>query len=515
MEIIDTSTMDPDALSPDHTYWVYNGLDCCLTLEIKEKLEAQLDDTTGETYAQAMRIQAPFLDMMLRGLLVDERNRDKAIDVFEKREAQLVAQFDRLCMEGLGFESPVNPGSHIQVKHLFYEVLDLPVVKKRNSAGVMAPASDRETLEMLGVLYHFAQPFVNHILAIRDQRKSLGFLRTPLDKDHRIRCNFNIAGTNTGRLSSSFSDFGTGTNLQNVDSALRYVFVADEGKVLVNIDLEQADSRNVGALCWDYFLESHGPEFAGSYLDACESGDLHTTVSRMAYTHLPWGTEKDRAIADLIAYRDLSYRDLSKKLGHGTNYYGQPPTMAKHSKLPVSQIVDFQRNYFGAFPCIPEFHKHTIHLLQTTGQLTHLFGRRRTFFGRLDQQSVINAAIAYCPQGMTGEEINHGVLQLWRDPRFELLVQVHDSIMFQIDQREINTLVPLALELLKAPITLRGGREFYVPLEAMVGWNWGYYNDEPKKGPINLEGLKKWTGEELRKPPRRLKPVARSIRSLL
>lgn len=510
MKIIDTSTMDPEALNLNETYWVYNGLDCCLTMEVKEAVESRLCDTTRATYEQAMRIQAPFLDMMNRGLLVDQVNRDKVINTLEKRLAKLQEHFDLLLTEGLGID-PINIGSHIQVKWLLYDVLDLPEQRKRSKAtGKMERDSGREALEKLDKLYYWAQPFCSHILAIRDCNKALGFLRTPMDADMKIRCSFNIGGTNTGRQSSSFSDFGTGTNLQNVDSALRYIFVPEPGKVFVNVDLEQADSRNVGALCWNYFLESHGPEFAGAYLDACESGDLHTTVSRMAYTDLPWGTEPDRKIADRLAYRDLSFRDLSKKLGHGTNYYGKPRTMAMHSKLPVGQIVDFQSNYFGAFPCIPAWHDYTINQLQTTGELTHLYGRKRRFYGRLDNQNVINAAIAYCPQGMTGEEINHGILQLWRDPRFELLVQVHDSILFQIDQREINTLVPLALELLKAPITLRGGREFFVPLEAMVGWNWGYMDPES-----NPHGLAKFKGEETRRPPRRLHPLKRSIQDLL
>lgn len=512
MKIIDTSEMDPDQLSLNDAYWVYNGLDCCLTMEVKESLEGRLCPTTRATYEQAMRVQAPFLDMMLRGLTVDDHNRNKASKQYEAIYNQLEQGFNRLCVGGLGLEAPINIKSHIQVKWLIFDVLDVPEgsFKKRNpKTGKRERSSDRETLEKISALYMWAEPFCNFILAMRDASKSLGFLRTELDADRKIRCSFNIAGTNTGRLSSSFSDFGTGTNLQNVTPILRTIFVPEPGKVFVNVDLEQADSRNVGALCWEYFLESHGPEFAGAYLDACESGDLHTTVSRMAYTDLPWGTEPDRAIADRLAYRDLSYRDLSKKLGHGTNYYGQPKTMAMHSKLPVQQIVDFQSNYFGAFPCIPAWHEHTINKLQTTGELTHLYGRKRRFYGRLDNQNVINAAIAYCPQGMTGEEINHGILQLWRDPRFELLVQVHDSILFQIDQREIDILVPLALELLKAPITLKGGREFFVPLEAMVGWNWGY------QGPDNPHGLAKWRGEETRKPPRRLPPIKRSIRDLL
>lgn len=495
-----------DTLTPNEAYWFYSGMDSCITEEIRHKLLAQLDDTTRATYNFTMKMQAPILEMMLRGIRVDEDHRRRAILSTEQELEELTSTFNRICQEGLGLSKPINPGSHIQVKELFYDILDLKEIKKRNSKGSYARASDRDTLEKLNQ-YFIAQPFVAYILAIRDKRKVLGFLRTPADADGRMRCSFGLAGTNTGRLNSSFSDFGTGTNLQNVDRNLRYIFVADPGKILVNIDLEQADSRNVGALCWNLFHESHGASFAGSYLDACESGDLHTTVCRMAWTNLPWGSDPAgyRKVADSIAYRTYSYRDMSKKLGHGSNYYGQPPTMAVHAKLPVNQVQAFQDNYFGAFPCIPEYHKWVINTLQSTRQITHLFGRRRTFFDDVKAQSTINAAIAYSPQGMTGEEINRGLLALWYDPRFELMVQVHDSILFQVDYDKVNELVPLALNLMEAHLTLKGDRDFFVPLEAKTGFNWGDHND---KNPL---GLKKWKGEETRKPPVALMKKRKSI----
>lgn len=509
MKIIDTSTLvtetDLAALSSDETYWVYNGLDCCITEEIHDKLEAELDEITRPLYEHTIRMQAPILDMMLRGIRVNETHRSHVRKQLEEEIAFYQSILDRLCIEGLGMVYGVNPGSHTQVKELFYDILGIPVIKKRNAQGRYLPASDRETLEKLNV-YMIAQPFVSLILSLRDRRKTLGFVNTPTDSDGKIRTSLSLAGTNTGRLNSAFSDFGTGTNLQNVDNNYRYMFTADPGKALINIDLEQADSRNVGALCWEYFYETHGEEFAGAYLDACESGDLHTTVCRMGWTNLPWPEDRSnwRAIADRTAYRTYSYRDMAKKLGHGTNYYGQPPTMAMHTKIPAGQIEEFQRNYFRAFPCIPAWHEETIRRLQTTGQLTHLFGRRRYFFEDPTAQTTINAAIAYCPQGMTGEEINRGILQLFADPAFELIIQVHDSILLQVDWRQLNELTYRALDLLKVTIPLSGGREFSVPLEAETGYNWGKVQYTDGKITGNVLGLKKFKGEDNRKPPREL-----------
>lgn len=543
MKIIDTSKLESDkhnwlyegkVLTPSEVYWLYNGLDCCLTSEIRTKLLSQLDDTTRATYQHTMNMQAPILEMNCRGILTDRSHMKQIAAEYQKIVDRLEHILHRFCVEGIGMDAPFNPNSPTQVKHFFYSTLGIKAIRKKNSAGKMADSSDRETLEKLRKYFN-AEPFVNLILEIRDYKKKIGFLNTPMP-NNRLYTNFNLAGTNTGRLASRSNSFGVGTNLQNVDKAMKYMLVPDEGKVLVNVDLEQADSRNVGALAWNMFYDADaeyiakylgldkwdgpvGPEFAGSYLDACESGDLHTTVCRMAWKDLDWPEDREgwRAIADQIAYRGLSYRDMSKKLGHGTNYLGQPRTMAMHTKVAVDIITEFQNRYSkpsGAFPVITAWQNKTIELLQTQGHLTHLFGRRRCFFGRLDDQSVINAAIAYCPQGMTGDAINIGILNLWHDKDFELLIQVHDSILFQIDQNRIAELVPRALELLEAPITLKGGRRYSIPLDAQVGWNAGERKVDKKTGAVtNPMGLVGWKGQELRSPPSRKRNLV-SARSM-
>lgn len=515
MKIIDTRDREALAmLSSDQQHWVYNGLDVVITAQVKTNLEKNLDEISEATYRHAINMQAPVMEMMLRGLPVDMNARDKIRRGHEKNLARVEAQLNKLLCEGIGYHGEFNPRSHTQVKDLFYNVLNLPVIKKKNSKGFYAPAADRETLEKLSAQHFFARPLVSHILLARDLSKAIGFLKTKADKDKHIRCNFNLAGTNTGRLSSSVSDFGTGTNLQNIDPANRGIFHAPRGRKFVNIDLEQADSRGVGAIAWNFFVESHGPEWAGAYLDACESGDLHTQVCRMAWPNLDWPEDRAgwRAIADQKAYREHSYRDLAKKLGHGTNYLGQPFTMSMHSKVPVDQIKEFQANYFAAFHCVKAWQDETIRLLQTTGHLINLFGRRRYFFGRHNDTSVKNAAIAYSPQGTTGDAINKGIQNLWRHKDgkyFQLHIQVHDSILLSIPDGTDDELIPLANELMRVPIELAQGREFIIPVDAQLGWNWGYASDSNPNGLIN------WTGKDDRRGPGLLKPYRRTIMDII
>lgn len=490
MKLINTATTDFNRISnPDEQHWIYNGLDCCVTKEIFDNLRPLADSVAQRTYEFSKSLQAPMLEMSMRGLLVDKSARVRVIREMQQKLFRLEENLTEIIRDGVGVE--LNWRSPSQLNNLFYNIMSMPVQKKRNANGAYAPTTDRAALENLSQ-YYLAEPICNHLLALRDLGKSIGFLETGIDPDGRMRTALNIAGTNTGRLASSASDFGTGTNLQNVTSSLRSVFIADPGMKFANLDLEQADSRNVGALCWNLF-NGIDERFAATYLNACEAGDLHTFVCKMSSPELPWGTASDRQVAEAIAYRDKSYRQMAKVLGHGSNYLGQPQTMAKHSKLPVQLVANFHKNYFAAFPCIPAWHQSVFRNLETFSSLTTLFGRRRYFWGRPAEGSTRREAVAYAPQSMTGDEINTGILNLWRANKVQLLMQVHDSILFQYPEEQEAEIIPWALETLKAPLTLAKGREFVVPTEAMVGWNWGYYDKS------NPDGLAKWKGSDNRK----------------
>lgn len=479
---------------------IYNGLDVCVTHEVLAAMLPQLDNVSGKTYDFSRALQGPILEMTIRGLRVDQERRDRVLHTINEDITKLSEGLDEIISEGVG--GGVSWRSPKQLMVLFYDILNIAPIRKRGKDG-MRPTVDREALEKLS-MYFLAEPICLYLFALRDLDMKRRLLETGIDSDGRMRTNFNIAGTTTGRLSSAISDFGTGTNLQNIDRELRTIFVADPGYKFVNLDLEQADARNVGAICWNNFVEARGEVFAGSYLDACEGGDLHTAVCRMAWQNLQWGEDPAafRRVADQIAYRTLTYRDLAKKLGHGTNYYGSPPTMARHTKVDRGTIEEFQKGYFAAFPCIgstnrsdhlsPHWHNSVRSNLKTAGSITTLLGRRRYFFGRWNDDETLRAAIAYEPQSLTADEIDTGLLTLFRANRVQILVQVHDSILIQIPEEEHDELIPWAVNTLRVNIPLAKGRDFCVPVEAKVGWNWG------DKTADNPDGLIKWTGSDSR-----------------
>ena len=487
-----TSESDLSRLSDNDRESMYNGLDCCVTYELLEILLEELDEVSAKTYQLSLDLRAPILEMSMRGIRVDLAKRDAVLVDFQYQHKFVAAHLERIFIEVFG--TAYNYRSVRDMKELFYDVLGCKPIRKRNANGQFVPTVNRDAIEKLAINY-WAAPLCSHIIALRELDKKIAFLKTGIDPDGRMRTSFNIAGTNSGRLASSMSEFGTGTNMQNIDRSLRSIFIPDPGKKFINIDLEQGDSRNMGAVMWQVFYASHGPAFAGSYLDACESGDLHTAVARMTWTNLAWPDDDDLAAAKIVAeqiyYRLDSYRQTAKKLGHGTNYKGTPRTMALHTKMPVSIISAFQISYFRAFPVIPEYHKWIEQQVKDYACLTTLFGRRRYFFGRANDPKTINEAVAYPSQSMTADEVNIATIRLWRDERIELLCQVHDSLLMQVETALADDIVPELLTAARAPLLLAGDREFVVPNDAKVGWNWGDYN---KKDPDeNPNGLMSWS----------------------
>ena len=476
-------------MSEDEKLWIYNGLDCCVTAEVLGALIPQLDNQTRATYEFSKALQAPVLEMKIRGVLVDQERRDEVTEQYRRDLAYIQDNLNRIVGEGLGLLD-FNWRSPIQLKELLYKTLQIPPVKKRNTKGAYEPTVNRDALEQLEA-YFFAQPIVRHILGLRELGKKIGVLKTCIDPDGRMRTSYNIAGTTTGRFSSNLSDFGTGTNLQNIEEPLRSIFVADEGMKFAYIDLEQAEIRLVGAIEWNLFGD-------GRYLDACESGDLHTTVCRLAWTGLPWTGDlrRDREIAEQPFYRQHSYRHMAKVLGHGTNYNGKPYTMAKHTHLDARAIADFQSKYFTAFPSHQRWHARVASDLLTQGRLTSLTGRRRWFFGRRNDDATVREAIAYDPQGSIGDILNRGMLKVWRLDLCQLLLQIHDAILVQYPEGREDDILPILLEEIKVPIELRNNRMLIIPSEAKTGWNWAGESEH------NPDGLSKYRGGDVRKRQR-------------
>lgn len=486
MKIIHTADRTPESLDPMEKEWAYNGLDCCITAEVLSVLLPQLDNHTAATYNFSRELQAPVLEMRLRGLLVDSARKAEVIDEFYERIDQLEDQLNRIVFEGVGMLG-FNWRSNADLQALFYGKLHIQPILKGGR-----PTVDRNALEKMEN-YLIAKVIIRHLLLMRDLGKKIGVLKTEVDPDGRMRTSYNIAGTSTGRFSSSFSEFGTGGNLQNVEESLRSIFISDPRYKFAKFDAKQIQSRVFGAMEWNALGDA-------TYLDACESSDLHTLVAKMVWPKLAWtgdpGADKD--IAETKFYRWYSHRDLCKKLGHGTNFGGLPPTLSAQTGVPLQLVMDFQPKYYSAFPAHTAMHAWIENQIRRTGTLVSIDGRKRQFWGRRNSPDTIREAIAYGPQATEAYIVNNGLLNIWRARDAIVMMQDHDAVVAMYPEEREAEVIPKLLEQLRFPLMLDRGRELLVPYDCQVGWNRGKY--DPKKNP---DGLKDYFGSDARKrtPP--------------
>ena len=505
MTTFSTLSLSPSSsLPPVSNLQVYNGLDCCVTFEVLEEIKVTHHDSIASwspIYSFERALQAPYLSIMRKGFRVDEGARRTAAMELRGRIGALQGVLDQLSHAAWG--QGLNPRSPKQLAAFLYGASGLGLPEQILSfKGVRRVSTNREALEKLDQ-YLYARPFVNCILSIRDLGKQLEVFETDIDTDGRFRAAYNIAGTETGRPSSSENAFGTGRNAQNIASNLRFPFESDQGFRLCVIDLEQVEARDVGFFIGCLFGD-------WDFLDSCESGDLHTNNAKRIWPELGWENDRvrDRKRADQNFYREFSFRDMAKRGSHLSNYMGTAWTAARSLKVPLAIMEDFQARYCRggliegkrispAFPGIPRWWNWTATQLQTTRELTTPFGRRRHFFGRPGDDTTLREAIAFLPQSTTADRMNLGLWRLWdkmeNQGKISLLAQTYDSVTFQykdLGHEHEAKIIKEALELIRVKLTSPSGRDYIVPGEAKVGWNWGGMVTEQDQERAEKEGRK-------------------------
>lgn len=476
MKVIRTHETDPESYTPFERDQIYNGLDVCVTRDVYDGMAPQLDPYTAKTYAFSKALQGPTLEMRIRGVLVDQSRKAEVIDEYYEIMERLEAQLEKIVLDGVGLPS-FNWRSHRDLHRLFYDTFGLPTVRKQGR-----PTTDRGAREKLEI-YPIAEQIIKHINTLTELGDKISVLKTDLDSDGRIRTSYNIAGTSTGRFSSSFSEFGTGGNLQNIEESLRSIFIADHGYKFAKCDAKSGESFCVGAIEHNVFDDSR-------FLEACESGDIHTYVARIVWPEHNWtgNLKEDKELAELPFYRHYDRRFMCKKIGHGSNYGGKPQTLAEQAKVPLQLVKDFQPKYFGAFPSHEKWHNYVDTNLRKNGYLISLMGRKRWFFGRRNDPATLREAIAYDPQSSLADIVNTAMLNIWRKNYVYIMTQEHDAIVFMYKESDEDKIIPRLLEDLIVPIKLNKGRLLKIPYDVEVGWNKGKYH--PDKNPNGLKGYK-------------------------
>lgn len=426
------------------------------------KLDAQ--------YAFQMELWHHVLPMMIRGVLIDKEARAQL--ALELMNELMTREFNITTICG----HPLNPSSPKQMRALFYDDLGAPKQysrKGKNTDGSRKLTLDEEALENIAR----KEPLLRELIRNIAEYRSIGvflstFVQARLGPDGRMRCYFNPAGTETYRFSSSEDAFGSGTNLQNLPRGLededieaselkqialpniRKLFKPDPGYTIGEADLAGADAQVVA---WEADAVKLKQIFR-------ENKKLHVENGRMMYGEAFMGADGKRE----------PYYTRIKVGGHATNYGATSRTVAGALSISVHEADRFQKRWFEIHPEILEWQKRVNSQISTTRLVTNKFGYRRFYWDRISE--VLTEALAWVPQSTVALVANQGLvnthshyehkmpLQEWvamhtkyqqiydrdvlilrkqlEDLGFQMLLQVHDSLVFQYPTRAEAQILP-------------------------------------------------------------------------
>lgn len=438
-------------------------------------------------YDYLMKLIDPFLFMQLKGVRVDLGRRDSMRQEYLAKQKEAIAYVEEFAggKKVMGKKTVSSKA----LAELLYDDLGLPVQLHHKTRK---PTTDEKALiKLTSLVPEDKQPVFNKILEIRDYGVLIStFLDVILDEDKRLRASYNVAGTETGRLSSSGSPFWTGTNMQNWERSVRNIVTADPGYVFVYPDGEQAEARVVGRLAMD-----------DRYNAIFESGeDVHLLMCERIFG-IPYAEGKERYKLEGDAFEE---RDLSKRTVHGGNYGMGPRMFALIIRKPVRIAEMLFNRYHAEFPSIRSvFHAGVRQQIDRKRTLITPFGRKRQFFGRVGED-LYRQAYAHTPQATIADWLDIGLLRVWRythglyeadsstshiaryldlrDIREEFgefkhpdlfpSIQIHDGLLNQVRADKLDVGIPLVRRLLTYSIQFPDG-PLAIPVDLKVGTRWG------------------------------------------
>jgi len=110
---------------------------------------------------------------------------------------------------------------------------------------------------------------------------------------------------------------------------------------------------------------------------------------------------------------------------------------------------------------------------KSRGTLYTALGRRRSFFGRLNDDTTIREAIANEPQSLVGDIANLGIYRVWHDlePYVQVLAQMHDAGLFQVREASLEWAISQIRTRMTVPVSVNS-KTMTIPVGIAVGYNW-------------------------------------------
>lgn len=491
----------------DENFLRYSALDAACTKEIKDAFWPDMGEFQ-RAYDMTLNIFPVLMFMQTRGVKVNKTSLDETkIEVLAKAK-EFQEELNALCGRELNVNSPKDCQAY------FYGELGIPPY--RNAEG--SATVDDLALQKL-VRGTVARPGLRQaklVQEIRGLQKLYGtYLNMEFDADGRLRGSYNPRGTKFGRLSSSKTIFGTGTNFQNLPQEFKKFIVADDGYVFVEVDKRQAewvvvayatgDARMISAV--ESGLDVHTYTAHGMFNVPMEIIQMehklnsHSTNAEEIRQHRIEHPEIRAAISasGKLWPRSMSLRQSGKKSNHGLNYDEGYRGFAKINEIDEAEAKRIVNMYHELYPGIRLWYESVKRQLQSGRTLTNCFGRTVRFLGGWGDD-LFKSAYSMLPQSTVVDSLNVGMQRIYDSKEMcgtgganaDVLAQVHDSILLQVPvsfllvEENFKWFIETVKFYTSPPITY-SGRTFKIASDFKFGLNWGGYNKEK-----NRQGMKEF-----------------------
>ncbi|WP_287741903.1 DNA polymerase I [Diaphorobacter sp.] len=434
----------PFAQVPVDKAAAYSCEDSDQTLDVHRVLWPQLqaDDKLRGIYELEMACSETLFRIERNGVLIDAGKLAAQSHALGQRILQL--EQDAYAIAG----QPFNLGSPKQLGEIFFDKLGMPVVKKTATG---ARSTDEEVLEKLAEDYPLPAKLLEHRSLCKLKGTYTDKLSTLADpRTGRVHTHYAQAVAVTGRLSSNEP------NLQNIPirtpegRRVREAFVAPAGRVIASADYSQIELRIMAHISGDEAL-----------LQAFREGlDVHRATAAEVF-----GVALDQVSSEQRRYAKV----INFGLIYGMSSFG----LAKNLGIETKAAAAYIDRYFQRYPGVKQYMEETKAQAKARGYVETVFGRR-LYLPEINSPNgprrgaAERAAINAPMQGTAADLIKKAMVAVQgeldaRKPEVLMIMQVHDELVFELPEGEVDWLRR------EIPRLMAGVAALQVPLLAEVG----------------------------------------------
>ena len=367
---------------------VYAAMDAAVTFELYELMLEALTKNPKlvKVYKDILIPGMLFLkDCQDNGVPFDRRRLEEAQNLMEadiQEAIEKLYSFKEVQMFEKAQGKEFNPNSTVQLRSLLFDAIGLQPTGKKTGTG--AHSTDAEVLGRLADQH----PVPNLILDIRQKSKIkntyLDKIIPQLDRDSRLRTNFNIHSTTSGRLSSSGK-----LNMQQIprdNPIVKGCIRAKEGNQIVAMDLTTAEVYVAAALSGDRNLS----EVFKS------GGNFHSSIAKLVF-RLPCEIDE---VAEQYTFERQAAKAVTFGImyGAGPNKISQQVTKDSGSLFSVQDAQKVIKQYFDQFSRLKHWLEEQKEFIEANAYLYSTFGRKR----RLEN-------VRSADKGIASHEVRSGI----------------------------------------------------------------------------------------------------------